>query len=184
MDSFNPFRKGGAAAHAPEPAAEAEPPAATRAPQAPPPQQPQQQPPQQPRALVRDVGMDCLRPCRVTWNALMRGLASTKAVTGLAVALPAVYLIVLLAIANSPQAYDPRVHAAVLSMEMVRSMLTGVVGVISAITFLAAALGGLSVWQGLQNLLGIAAYMYTLLGHWFAVTILIVLVRCPAAPAG
>lgn len=183
MDSFNPFRKGGAAAHAPEPAAEAEPPAATRAPQPQPAAAPQQQP-QAPRALVRDVGMDCLRPCRVTWNALMRGLASTKAVTGLAVALPAVYLIVLLAIANSPQAYDQRVHAAVLSMDMVRSMLTGVVGVISAITFLAAALGGLSVWQGLQNLLGIAAYMYTLLGHWFAVTILIVLVRCPAAPAG
>ena len=179
---FNPWKKASApAAHAPDepeaaPAPAPAPPAkgqgaAQAQAQAPPPAQPSPRP--SPRQM-RDVGVDCCRPCRATWNAVLRALGSTKVVTGLAVALPCVYLIIVLAITSSENALGLGAQTYANFMTF-RAVATGAGAVITTLTGLGGLLGGFAVFQGMQNVLGLASWFYRVIAHWFLIMVLVIL---------
>lgn len=149
---FNPFKKGGAAPTVDAETISADAPASSVAKATAQPIEvatPQHAPPRPARRQVRDIGYDCCGPCRKGWNAVLRGLASTKVVTGLAVALPCAYLVIVLAVTSMPAGYGQADW--VVGMNMMRAYLTGPMAVVSSFTFISGLLGLFAVHQSMQK---------------------------------
>jgi hypothetical protein len=176
MSDWNPFRgrapsaAAGGAAETAAPAPEAPAPApaapggasAPRAAGRPPPSQLQQ---------GAKVGMDCCWGVRKTYTAIVRGLGTTKVITGLAAGLPMIVAAILLAAAVSPSS----VVGYEVGFAVVAASIKPVIGTIAGVTFAAGLLAILAVWQGLQNLLALCAWVYTVIGHFSLVSVFIVL---------
>ena len=118
-------------------------------------------PPSAPVTAAR-VGADYCRGVRITWNAILKALGTTKLVTILAVLLPMVFLILVLAVTSSPIT----INSTFSSLYAVKALVSGPMAVIATFSFVFGLVGIFAVWQGMQNLLGISSWVYRVIGHW------------------
>lgn len=175
MSDWNPFRgrapSAPAEAAAPVPDAPAPPPPAPSAGAAAAPARTAARPPPNQLQQGAKVGMDCCWGVRKTYTAIVRGLGTTKIITGLAAGLPMVVAAILLAATVSPSS----VVGYEAGFAVVAASIKPVIGTIAGVTFLFGLLAVLATWQGLQNLLALSAWVFTVIGHFMLVCVIIVL---------
>ncbi len=101
--------------------------------------------------------------CRRCWHAVTRALGATRTLTSLIIGVPVCYLVAVLIGASTTNGAD------------VRAILGPSVAVVMGFTIFFAILAWVALWKRLQNLLGIAAFVFRAIGHWAMVSSVILI---------